>query len=94
MEVGRVRPPSRGAASPQNGVTHVFGPLPRLHRLVLVAAALLVGVAAGAWLAHFTALPLAASAGAAVGAVAGMLLAYALVHDFHAHARPVRVRRH
>ena len=89
-----MRPPSRGAAFPQNGVTHVFGPLPRLHRLVLVAAALLVGVAAGAWLAHFTALPLAVSAGAAVGAVAGMLLAYALVHDFQAHARPVRVRRH
>ncbi len=72
----------------------MFGPLPQLHRLLLVAAALLVGVASGAWLAHFTALPVAASAGALIGAVAGVLLAYALVHDFHDRARPVRVRRH
>lgn len=59
-----------------------------------MAAALVIGVASGAWLAHFTALPVAVSAGAVMGAVAGLLLAYALVHDFHTPSRPVRVRRH
>ncbi|GAB3783205.1 hypothetical protein [Nocardioides ungokensis] len=73
----------------------MFGPLPRLHRLLLVATALLVGVGSGAWIAWSTAMPLAASAGAVIGALAGLLLAYALVHDFHARARGARVaRRH
>jgi len=94
MEVGRRGAHLREPRPAWNGV-HVFGPLPQLHRLALVATALLVGVASGAWLAHFTAVPVAVSAGAVIGAFAGILLGYALVHDFHAHARPVRVtRRH
>ena len=71
----------------------MFGPLPRLHRLLLVATALLIGVGSGAWVAYSTAMPLAASAGAVIGALVGILLAYALVHDFHARARPVRTIR-
>jgi hypothetical protein len=87
-----VRP---GAEPVQNGETHVFGPLPPLHRTLLVVAALVVGVASGAWLAHLTAMPVAISAGAALGAVGGSLLAFALVHDFHPRPRPARVvRRH
>ncbi|GAA2148010.1 hypothetical protein GCM10009844_25940 [Nocardioides koreensis] len=93
MEVGRRGTHPRAPRPAWNGVL-VFGPLPQLHRLLLVAAALLVGIASGAWVAHFTPLPVAASVGALVGAVAGVLLAYALVHDFHARARPLRVRRH
>jgi len=74
---------------------HVFGPLPRLHRLLVVTTVLVVAVGSGAWLAHFTALPAAAAAGAAWGAVAGLLLSFVLLHDFHHRPRPARVvRRH
>ena len=86
MEVGRHGTHPRESRPAWNGVL-VFGPLPQLHRLLLVAAALVVGIASGAWVAHFTPLPVAASVGA-------HQRAYALVHDFHARARPVRVRRH
>jgi hypothetical protein len=73
----------------------VIGPLPPLHRLLVVLTVLVVAIGSGAWLAHFTALPAAAAAGAAWGGVAGLLLAYVLVHDFHRRPRPVRAtRRH
>jgi hypothetical protein len=62
--------------------------------MLLLAAAIVVGVASGAWIAHFVSFPVAASAGAVIGAVAGLGLGYVLVHDFHAHAPPVRARRH
>lgn len=93
MEIGARLPPREPRRS-ERGTHHVFGPLPRLHRLLMLAAALVVGVASGAWIAHFVALPVAASAGAVIGAVAGLALGYLLVHDFHAHAPPMRARRH
>lgn len=73
----------------------MLGPLPRLHRLVVVAVTLLVGVASGAWVAAFTPLAVAVSAGAAGGALAGLLAAYLLLHEAHHsdHPRPIRVRR-
>ena len=70
----------------------MLGPLPRLHRLLLISATVLVvGIASGAWIALFTLL--AVTAGAVVGAVAGLLLGYLLVHDFSATARTLRVHR-
>lgn len=72
----------------------MLGPLPQLHRMLMLVTALVVGVASGAWIAHFTVLPVAVTVGASFGAVAGLLLGYVLVHDF-AHGRPARaVRRH
>ena len=71
----------------------MLGPLPRLHRLLLIPAVLVIGIASGAWIALFTPLPVAATAGAAVGAVAGLLLGYLLVHDFSHPARTLRVHR-
>lgn len=71
----------------------MFGPLPQLHRVLVVLTAIAVGVAAGAWVGHFTPMPVAAIAGALWGAAAGLLLGYVLLHDFHHGARPVRVRR-
>lgn len=70
----------------------MLGPLPALHRLLVVAVVLVVGVGSGAWIALFTPVRVAAPAGALVGAVAGALAAYALVHDF-THDRRARVRR-
>ena len=40
----------------------MLGPLPILHRAVLVTAVLLTAMAAGAWVAHFTPLPSAGGA--------------------------------
>ena len=69
----------------------MFGPLPLLHRIVLVVVTLCVGVAAGAWLAHLTSLPVAVSVGALAGGGIGVLAGYALVHQ--PQARPARVVR-
>jgi len=72
----------------------VFGPLPALHRLLVLATVLAVGITSGVWIAHFSTVPAAAAAGAAWGALAGLLLGYVLLHDFHHRPRAVRVRRH
>ena len=67
----------------------MLGPLPYLHRVVLVTAVLLTAIAAGAWVAHFTPLPVAGGVGALVGGLAGVLVAYFFVHS--SHHQPVRV---
>ena len=75
----------------------MLGPLPPLHRVLLIVTVLVVGIAAGAWITHVAAPAVAATAGAGFGAIAGLLLGVALVHDFshHHQHRPVRVvRRH
>lgn len=80
----------------------MFGRLPVLHQVLIVAIGLAVGIVAGVWIAHFTSLRLALSAGGFLGGVAGLLLAFAILHDFHEphdpggsqrRTRPVRVRR-
>jgi len=73
----------------------VFGRLPVLHQLLVIAIGLAAGALAGVWVATFdvrVAVPLAAI----VGGTTGLVAAYAVVHDFHHHPRrrPVRVRRH
>jgi xanthine/uracil permease len=72
----------------------VFGPLPRLHRLLVVATALTVGMLAGIWTVHVADVPRLIAAGLGWGLLAGLLLTYLLLHDFHHQPRPVRVRRH
>jgi hypothetical protein len=71
----------------------LFGPLPLLHRLVLVAISLCSGVLAGAWIAHSTSLPVAVSMGALAGGLLGLVVAYALVHTSHPEPRPIRITR-
>ena len=71
----------------------MFGPLPKLHRLLVIATALLVGVLSGVWLVSATGLSTLIYAGMGWGLLAGLLLNYVLLHDFHHQARPVRVRR-
>jgi hypothetical protein len=72
----------------------VFGPLPQLHRLLVVLTAVLVGGASGLWIAQFSSLPAAAVAGVLWGVLAGIAIGYVLLHDFHHRPRAVRVRRH
>jgi hypothetical protein len=72
----------------------MFGPLPPLHRMLVVVTALVVGLLSGIWLIHVTGVPTLIGAGLGWGLLAGLLLNYVLLHDFQHRARPVRVRRH
>ena len=89
------RPPPPGRTAALNGGSPVLGPLPSLHRLLVVGVVLVVGICSGAWIALFTPLQVAAPAGALLGAVAGVAAGFALVHDFsQPRSRTGRVRRH
>jgi fatty acid desaturase len=71
----------------------MLGPLPRLYRSLVVAAALLVFIGGGIVLAQLLPLPFG---GVVVGSATGLLIAFVLVHDFHhRRAQPSRaLRRH
>ena len=93
MELQRSTTRTRARRPLERGF-HVLGPLPALHRLMVVGVVLVVGICSGAWIAHYTPLQVAAPAGALLGAAAGGLAAFAVVHDFsHPHRIPHRVRR-
>ena len=72
----------------------MFGPLPQLHRILVVVTALVVGILSGVWLAQLIDGPSVVAAGVGWGLLAGLLLDYVLLHDFQHRGRPVRVRRH
>ena len=72
----------------------MFGPLPQLHRILVVITTLAVGIGSGIWMSESTALPFAAAGGAGWGALAGGLLGYLLLHECHHRAHPVHLRRH
>ena len=74
----------------------MFGPLPRLHLFTLVTVSVAVFLGVGMWVGHLTAVPFTLPVGAALGALAGIAVAWVLVHDSHRRAaQPARtVRRH
>lgn len=74
----------------------MLGPLPYLHRLLLVIVALTVCTGIGAWLGFLPVVPVGLSLGVAAGVAAGGAAAYLLIHDFHraSSTRVARVRRH
>jgi hypothetical protein len=72
----------------------MLGPLPTLHRFVLVSAALLVCAGIGFWFGVMPEVPLNLRAGLLAGTGAGAAAAFVLVHDFHQRqTRPARARR-
>lgn len=72
----------------------MLGPLPALHRFLLVLAALVTCVGIGFWLGMVPEIPLNLRVTLLAGVAAGVAAAFALVHDFHqGHVRPARVRR-
>lgn len=72
----------------------MFGPLPYLHRLLLVIGALTVSTGIGAWLGLLPAVPIGTALGTTVGLAAGAGVAYLLTHDFHRGSQPARARRY
>jgi positive regulator of sigma E activity len=72
----------------------MLGPLPPLHRALVVVLTLAAGLICGAWAAYDS--PFSTAAAATLGALLGLAVAYAVVHDFHhrPQARHVRARRH
>lgn len=70
----------------------MFGPLPRLYRLLTTVVAVVVFLGAGAWLGHLTVVPVPLPLGALLGALAGVAVAWALVHDFRGRPRRRSVR--
>ncbi|RYC12805.1 hypothetical protein [Nocardioides zhouii] len=72
----------------------MLGPLPTLHRFVLVLAALVVCVGIGFWFGVMPEIPLNLRVGLLAGTAAGVAAAFVLVHDFHQRqTRPSRARR-
>jgi hypothetical protein len=74
----------------------MLGPLPYFHRVVVIVAVLMTAAASGAWVAHFTVVPVAVGAGAVVGGLTGLVVAYALVHPAThtgTQVQPIRARR-
>jgi Na+/H+ antiporter NhaC len=59
----------------------VLGPLPRLYRAIVAAAAVVVFVTGGAWAAFVLPYPILISVGASVGLAAGAICAYLLLHQ-------------
>ena len=74
----------------------MLGPLPYFHRIVVVVATVMTAIGSGAWIAHFTAVPVAVGAGAVVGGLTGLVVSYALVHPAThtgTQLQPIRHRR-
>ena len=73
----------------------MLGPLPYFHRIVVVVATVMTAIGSGAWIAHFTAVPVAVGGGAVVGGLTGLVVSYALVHPAtHTAERLQPVRHH
>ncbi|MBD3913352.1 hypothetical protein [Nocardioides hwasunensis] len=84
-----VRPPRRITTGVQ-----MLGPLPTLHRFVLVLAALVVCVGIGFWFGAMPTMPFTLRLGLIAGAAAGVMAGFVLVHDFHhRQVGTTRVRR-
>lgn len=72
----------------------MIGPLPQLYRLLVITSVILLFTGAGVWLALVLEVPLPFG-GVLGGTAAGVLIAFALVHDFshRAESRPLRLHR-
>ena len=72
----------------------MLGPLPALHRFLLVLGALVVCVGIGFWFGAMPDVPLNLRVGLLAGTAAGVAAAFVLVHDFRERqTRPERVRK-
>jgi hypothetical protein len=70
----------------------LFGPLPVLHKIVLVVGALAVWIGLGAWSGAVPHVPVTLGPGIVLGTIAGVVTAYVLLHDFHRRSRVSHAR--
>jgi hypothetical protein len=54
-----------------------------LHRVLIVVGSLVVWIGLGLWSGLVPYVPLSVGTGALLGALAGLVTAYVLLHDFH-----------
>ena len=66
----------------------MIGPLPPLHRCLLVLGALVVCAGLGTWAGLVSQVPVTVSGGVLGGVAAGLAAAFLLVHDFHRRSSP------
>jgi hypothetical protein len=71
----------------------VLGPLPKLHRWIVCALALVTCVGVGAWLAFTLPVPVLAGSGAIGGLALGLVVVLLLLHDSDGHPPGTRARR-
>lgn len=71
----------------------MLGPLPKLYRVAVSVAALLVFVVGGAWAAFMLPYPVLVSVGASVGLGLGAVCAHLLVHQSRTSVQPGQIRR-
>ena len=70
----------------------MLGPLPPLHRRVIIAVALAVFVGLGLWAGAVPSIPVLVNSGATIGVGVGMIAAWLLVHE--PHRQTARLARH
>ena len=71
----------------------MLGPLPRLHRVAVVIALLVLCAAVGASMGADPSVPFLVGTGLVGGAAVGALMSFALLHQRHEHQHRVRHRR-
>ena len=72
----------------------MLGPLPRLHRWIVCALALVTCIGVGAWLAFTLPIAVIAPTGAMIGAMLGALVVLGMLHEDEPRPSRVRARRH
>jgi hypothetical protein len=77
--------PGLGARATTWGCT-LFGPLPVLYRILLVIGVLTFWIGLGLWSGLVPYLPVSVVTGVVVGALAGLVTVYVLLHDFRRDA--------
>jgi drug/metabolite transporter (DMT)-like permease len=70
----------------------LFGPLPVLHKIVLVVGALAVWIGLGAWSGAVPHVPVTLGPGIVLGTIAGVVTAYVLLHEFPRRSRASHAR--
>ncbi len=66
----------------------MLGPLPLLHRMVVVAAVLAVFVGLGLWMGLESSAPVVLLSGTTFGVLSGGLVSWLVVHDSHERGGP------
>lgn len=75
------------------GEDNMLGPLPRLHRVVVVLAMLVLCAAIGASMGASPSVPFLVGTGLLGGAAVGAVMSFALLHQWHGHDDRLRHRR-